>query len=566
VGAGGLVATFEFDSNGATTPGNIPIRFDSIDFATDDANNPALSFTDQIIAQIAGAGLGLFPQRLGGGRIQLQRITLPRTAVESLDTSASSLTQSGQEGVQPNLRLQVPSAGGAAVGGVRDGNTFTISNGTQTVQFEFDSNGIVFAGNTAVPFDSVSTADEIANSIVAALRNSNLGLRNPTNLGNGLVDIGATPIHTLTVGPGPLQSLGVAGGAVPIPFEPSETFDLAAAIAAAVNAKVAADAAAGLPASEALNGVVARVGAGGTVDLIGAASVGPIGGTLVSGITDIAGNPLTPNRADGTTQFTIIHQGNPFQNPASDLQNDPPNDPQFDVDDDRDVDANDALLIIGRLRQFGSMTLPPVLPADSPVSSLPDTVAGPGIGNGFGYVDVSGDGAMTPLDAIQVISFLRRQPVMVMTLAGGEGEGDGAYAITWGAEGEAASPAVSSDSAMMNTPPATDVAVSSGQQSDSLGNSVVLASIQAPIAFGSFSSPVPVREEAEDAAEALDSQLAGSSVDLGVAPPLSAVGLETILEEIAGDISIAWRKKPTPQPALDDSLENAPWWETTGAP
>jgi hypothetical protein len=436
-----------------------------------------------------------------------------------LDTSASSLTQSGQEGVQPNLRLQVPSAGGAAIGGIRDGNTFTISNGTQTAQFEFDSNGVVAAGNIAVPFDSVSTADEIANSIVAALRNSNLGLRNPANLGSGLVDIGASPVHTLTVSPGPLQRLGVAGGAVPIPFEPSETFDLAAAIAAAVNAKVAADTAAGLPASESLSGVVARVGAGGTVDLIGAAAVGPIGGTLVSGIRDLAGNPLKPNRADGSTQFTIIHQGNPFQNPATDLE--------FDVNDNGVVDRDDAILIISRLRQFGAMTLPPVLPADSPVSSLPDTVAGLGIGNGFGYVDVNGDGAMTPQDAIQVISFLRRQPVMV-TLAGGEGEGDGAYAITLGAEGEAASPAVSSDSAMMNTP--------------------------------------PVREEAEDAAEALDSQLAGSSVDLGAALPISAVGLETVLEDIAGDISLAWRKKPTPQPALDDSLEDAPWWETTGAP
>jgi hypothetical protein len=101
------------------------------------------------------------------------------------------------------------------------------------------------------------------------------------------------------------------------------------------------------------------------------------------------------------------------------------------VDDNGVINSTDALIVIARLRRFGTQNMLPrgadiaVCEAQgrfSPFACVADSIPGNGNGigaTGFGYVDVSGDNAMSPLDAIQIISFLRAQ------MGGGEGESAG---------------------------------------------------------------------------------------------------------------------------------------------
>ncbi len=70
--------------------------------------------------------------------------------------------------VPQGIQLQVPIAGGGA-GGIGDGDTFTVNDRTQSYVFEFDSNNNSIAGNTRIPFSSLSTKRNIADAIVAAL-------------------------------------------------------------------------------------------------------------------------------------------------------------------------------------------------------------------------------------------------------------------------------------------------------------------------------------------------------------------------------------------------------------
>ncbi|XZE46976.1 tandem-95 repeat protein [Pirellulaceae bacterium SH467] len=70
--------------------------------------------------------------------------------------------------VPQGIQLQVPIAGGGA-GGIGDGDSFIVNDRTQSYVFEFDSNNNSIAGNTRIPFSSLSTKRNIADAIVAAL-------------------------------------------------------------------------------------------------------------------------------------------------------------------------------------------------------------------------------------------------------------------------------------------------------------------------------------------------------------------------------------------------------------
>ena len=117
--------------------------------------------------------------------------------------------------VPQTLQVEVPEAGGR-LGGIRDGETFVVSNGSNTVTFEFDKDDVFSGANFRIPFTSVSTQDEIAISIVEALQEANLGL-SPVNLGRGRVHLGSTADHVLTLptsgaGRSSLIGSGQAGG------------------------------------------------------------------------------------------------------------------------------------------------------------------------------------------------------------------------------------------------------------------------------------------------------------------------------------------------------------------
>ncbi len=139
-----------------------------------------------------------------------------------------------------------------------------------------------------------------------------------------------------------------------------------------------------------------------------------------SGVTDLVGNPLEPNNATtGTTSFTI-NLGTPvttvptngWQNPGAYVG------AMFDVDNDGVVTPLDALILINALTTriivdpVGNPTSPyeVTLPANgllpTPAPALP-----------LYYYDVSGDGFLTPSDALLIITYLTTNPVQVGVVA-----------------------------------------------------------------------------------------------------------------------------------------------------
>ncbi len=97
-------------------------------------------------------------------------------------------------------------------------------------------------------------------------------------------------------------------------------------------------------------------------------------------IMDRAGNSLEPNEESGSTRFVIEltdEAASSWQNPEN----------KFDVNADGLVTGLDALLIINRLLLGQAGQLPPV------------AIVPP-------YLDVSGDGNLSPLDVLQIFNFL----------------------------------------------------------------------------------------------------------------------------------------------------------------
>lgn len=69
--------------------------------------------------------------------------------------------------------LVLPSTGGAAIG---DGQRFTISDGTNSVVFEFDSNAFVTSGNVAIPFTPTTSLRDLAMAVADAINGAGLNV------------------------------------------------------------------------------------------------------------------------------------------------------------------------------------------------------------------------------------------------------------------------------------------------------------------------------------------------------------------------------------------------------
>jgi hypothetical protein len=106
-----------------------------------------------------------------------------------------------------------------------------------------------------------------------------------------------------------------------------------------------------------------------------------------TGIRDLANNPLRPNQADGTVQFTISISASalaPWQNPGNYQY------ATLDVNNSGFVSAIDAGIVYDYIKHNGIGALP--LPAVTPP-----------------YLDVNGDGACTPVDLALIIDHLNRR-------------------------------------------------------------------------------------------------------------------------------------------------------------
>jgi VCBS repeat-containing protein len=212
-----------------------------------------------------------------------------------LDTAASVLQGLGTPGVSKSLELLVPSMAGP--GAIQDGETFTITRGTQTITFEFNSNAATTPGNTVINFSPSNTAAQVAVAIANVIRGTTLGLTTATAIGD-VVKLNEGIGYTINTGTSRLVQSGVSGGAIPIVYTPWAKFtsdDMAGVIINAVNGT-------GFSAT-------ARSRGSETIFLTGASIVNDIDNIQILGITDIAGNFLAPNRSNQETQFTILLPG-----------------------------------------------------------------------------------------------------------------------------------------------------------------------------------------------------------------------------------------------------------------
>ncbi|MEM7474060.1 MAG: Ig-like domain-containing protein, partial [Planctomycetota bacterium] len=270
--ANNITQVFEFDSDfsGPSGPGNIVIDFDGLTTQ----NDLALS----IAAAINGSPLGITATNQGGGVLSLGSLQASDVVLNDSQLSISR-------------------------GVVSDGEIFTISDGLQSVTFEFEnaelSNGFQL-GNVPILFNSASTTATVVESMRAAIESAGLGLV-PEVLQDGVLQLNDTPRFTTDVAGAPtLVVTGVPGGANAVNFIRHPSFSgeqMKQAIIRAIN--------------EAKNTNLVGADRGGNslfVENTFAVS-SELSSYFLRGVSDLAGNLLRPNRINNETQFTILMPG-----------------------------------------------------------------------------------------------------------------------------------------------------------------------------------------------------------------------------------------------------------------
>jgi hypothetical protein len=274
---GGVTRTFAFNLQFTTVdfPNAVQIDYNQL--------NTADELATLIQAAINGSGLGVNATVQPGGRINLG--PLPDGSVNLIDSPLS-------------LRRGV----------VSDGETIRVTQGGQVLVFEFEEavgGGGVAPGATPVLFNSNDTTDQVAESLAAAIRNAGgfIGL-SATNLGGGLVRLDDTPQTSIDVSAAPTLSLeGVAGGAIPISFVQAASFDAEAMKQAIIDAINNANVNAG----QFVTSLTASDRGGNTFFISNAVSIeSPFSSYFLPAIKDKVGQPLKPNREDGSTRFTLL--------------------------------------------------------------------------------------------------------------------------------------------------------------------------------------------------------------------------------------------------------------------
>ncbi|QDV57113.1 hypothetical protein Mal33_31140 [Rosistilla oblonga] len=273
----GQTVVFEFDLNTPTrlnNPNSVAIPYTLGDSATQIAAS--------IQAAINASGLGITSRTSVGGSVELDGVEESQLVIPA----STPLT--------------------SRRGTVSDGEFVTISDGVQTVTFEFERSvggGGVRAGNQAVIFSSTGTSDDVAVSLAAAIRNSILGIATTVN-GSQITMDGATSQTTIDVAnTNSVEVSGTPGGAVPISVVRSGTvsdIEVRDAIIEAIN-------------SSRVPSLSASVRGDNTIFLEGATTVDQsIPNYYLRAVADNVGNPLKSNQLDDTVTFTILLSGAQF--------------------------------------------------------------------------------------------------------------------------------------------------------------------------------------------------------------------------------------------------------------
>lgn len=270
-----LSAIFEFDGNfsGSTIPGSRTIRFSNTSTQNDVVN--------AMIAVINSyPGLGVTARDAGNGRVDIG--LLPTSAVSVLDSNLTT-----------------------ARGNAQDGDYFSITDGTNTVTFEFENISVANGRDPArvpIRYTNQDSVQRVYEAMQATVKSSILNLDSQiTSRGLELFD---TARYLTNVDNAPsLRRTGVPGGAIPVLFvqDPSFTsINMRDAIIRAIN---------GLSATGGTS-LVAKVRGGSTLFVENAVSISPeLSSFFLRGVQDNAGNFLSSNRIDNETKFTIIMPG-----------------------------------------------------------------------------------------------------------------------------------------------------------------------------------------------------------------------------------------------------------------
>jgi hypothetical protein len=271
----GTIVTFEFDGDfsGPSSPGNEVIRF-----TTAASQNDLVAFIVDAINAVTR--LNVRATASGLGKIDLGL----------LDTSAVSVR---------NSRLTTQR------GLAQDGDVFLISNGSQTLSFEFENLTVGNGRNPAnipIRFTNSDSVQRLYENMQAAIRSSALNLDSDiTPQGLKFRDT-SDYVYTIVDAPS-LRKLGVPGGSVAIPFiqDPAFTPDqMRGAIIRAINKA----------ASEGRTSLQAKVRGGSTLFVENAITIGPgVSSFFLRGVQDVAGNFLKSNRINNETQFKILMPG-----------------------------------------------------------------------------------------------------------------------------------------------------------------------------------------------------------------------------------------------------------------
>lgn len=265
----GNPVTFEFDSNNLlSNPTAVRVVFSRFD------DQDAVS--NAVVSSINSQSLGLTAVYLGGGEISLGRVDLSR-----VDTLTSSMTT--RRGI------------------VSDGEVITITQGSISVSYEFESisnGGGVSGQNFPVPFQPGSSTLDVANSLAAAIASNSGGLDlSPAVTAEGLVALNDVPGTVVDVSTASSIILsGVPGGATAVNFSPADTAsDINLALLKAIN-------------SVGFGSTLLASDRGGATLFVenGRLFEGPLESFYLPAIKDLSGNPLVPNRDDNTTQFTLL--------------------------------------------------------------------------------------------------------------------------------------------------------------------------------------------------------------------------------------------------------------------
>ncbi len=201
--ASNVPVIFEFDRDGTTLPGVVPITLPTGDTPIDVAARDL--FLADIATRIAAAI----------NAVPITQLDVRATAVGSqvvIGSEAGTVvdaTRSGLTQVTRTLGISAPDAG-TNIGGVTDGQTFTINDGNESLTFEIDLAGTpgVTAGNQAVALAANLSGVEVALAISRAIQQSSLRL---TPVVTGTVVYLNLPLSgTASVSNGQLTLVGIS--------------------------------------------------------------------------------------------------------------------------------------------------------------------------------------------------------------------------------------------------------------------------------------------------------------------------------------------------------------------